>query len=113
LFVEGDGRGPWSRRYYDLVSLYVNSDLGGRANVGEGQLALLKRACTLQIELEAMDGRLSLGQPVDLDLYQRASNSLRRLLESLGLHQGRKAREVNELDNDEALRLYREELNAP
>jgi hypothetical protein len=26
LFVEGDGRSPWSRRYYDLVALHV-SDL--------------------------------------------------------------------------------------
>jgi hypothetical protein len=29
-----------------------------------------------------------------IEVYQRASNSLRRLLETLGLHEGRKAREL-------------------
>jgi hypothetical protein len=110
LFVEGDGRSPWSRRYYDLVSLHV-SDMGGRDNLSEGQLALVKRSSTLQVELEQMEGRLSLGEAVDLDVYQRCSNSLRRLLESLGLHHGRKARDAGTLDNDDVLDVYRRELN--
>jgi hypothetical protein len=109
LFVEGDGRSPWSRRYYDLVAAHV-ADMGGRENLSEGQLALVKRSSTLQVELEQMEGRLSLGEPVDLDVYQRCSNSLRRLLESLGLHQGRKAREVHEID-DEVMRVYEQELH--
>jgi hypothetical protein len=93
LFVDGDARSPWSRRYYDLVSLHV-SDMGGRSNLCEGQLALIKRVSALQVELEQMYGRLSLGQDVDLDVYQRVTNTLRRVLESLGLNTGRKPRDI-------------------
>jgi hypothetical protein len=112
LFVEGSGRSPWSRRFYDCVSLHV-ADMGGRANLGEGQLALIKRASALQCELELMEGKLSLGEPVDLDVFQRCSSSLRRLLESLGLHKGRIPREVNgTLDGgDDVLELYRAHLH--
>jgi hypothetical protein len=84
LFVEGDGRGPWSRRYYDLISLHV-ADLGGRANLSEAQLALIKRASTLEVECEQMEGRLSLGETIDLDVFGRATGNLRRVWDSLGL----------------------------
>jgi hypothetical protein len=104
LFVDGDARSPWSRRYYDLVSLHV-SDMGGRSNLCEGQLALIKRACALQVELEQMDGRLSLGQEVDLDVYQRVTNTLRRVLESLGLNTGRKPRDIT--DESDTAKLNR------
>jgi hypothetical protein len=42
----------------------------------------------LQVELEILETRFALAggaEPGDLDLYQRASGSLRRLLEGLGL----------------------------
>jgi len=39
-----------------------------------------------------MEGRLSKGEDVDLDSYQRAASALRRILESLGLD--RVARDV-------------------
>src|ERR1700746_3526529 len=71
LFVQGDGRSPWSRRYYDLVALHV-SDLGGRAALSEAQLSLCKRVACVEIELESMEGKLSLGQEIDLDIYVRA-----------------------------------------
>jgi hypothetical protein len=98
LFVEGDGRSPWSRRYYDLISLHV-SDLGGRSNLSEAQLALIKRAATLEVELEQMEGRLSLGESVDLDVFGRATGNLRRIWESLGLR--REARDITQ-ETDEA-----------
>ena len=34
LFVEGDGRSPWSRRYRDLIAGHV-SDLGGHDTLSE------------------------------------------------------------------------------
>jgi hypothetical protein len=43
-----------------------------------------------------MEGTLSLGEPVDLDIFTRAASHLRRILESLGL--GIKPREVETLD---------------
>jgi hypothetical protein len=68
------------------------SDLGGRSNLSEAQFALCKRAAGLECELEQMEGRLSLGEAVDLDSYGRAGSHLRRMLESLGLE--RRARDV-------------------
>jgi hypothetical protein len=90
-FIEGDPNSAWARRFHDLVLGHV-SDLGGRSNLSEAQFALCKRAAGLECELEQMEGRLSLGEAVDLDSYGRASSHLRRLLESLGLE--RKARDV-------------------
>jgi hypothetical protein len=97
LFVEGDGRSPWSRRYYDLISLHV-SDLGGRSNLSEAQLALIKRAATLEVELEQMEGKLSLGETIDLDVFGRATGNLRRVWESLGLK--REARDITALTDE-------------
>jgi hypothetical protein len=61
LFVEkGDDRSAWARRYRDLIFAHT-SDLGGAAAVSEAQSALIRRAATLQIELELLEGKLSLG----------------------------------------------------
>jgi hypothetical protein len=64
--------------------------------MSEAQFALAKRAAGLECELEQMEGRMSLGEQVDLDRYGRAASHLRRILESLGLE--RKARDVLTLD---------------
>jgi hypothetical protein len=90
-FIEGDPNSAWARRFHDLVLGHV-SDLGGRLNLSEAQFALCKRAAGLEAELEQMEGRLSLGEDVDLDRYGRAASHLRRILEALGLE--RKARDV-------------------
>jgi hypothetical protein len=60
LFVEGDDRSAWSRRYRDLIFAHT-SDLGGSSAISEAQAALIRRAATLQIELELLEGKLSLG----------------------------------------------------
>jgi len=84
LFVDGDGNSAWSRRYRDLIVGHV-SDLGGRDMLSEAQLSLIKRASTLELELEQAEGRLSKGEQIDLDCYGRAASHLRRILESLGV----------------------------
>jgi hypothetical protein len=109
LHAEADGRSVWSRRYRDLILVHI-SDMGGRSILSEAQIALIKRASTLEVELERMEGRLSEGEPVDLDKYGRAAGNLRRILQTLGLK--RELREINPLEDDECLRIYREELNA-
>jgi hypothetical protein len=91
LFVEGDPNSAWSRRYRDLVRGHI-SDLGGREMLSEAQLSLVKRAAALACELEQMEGRMSLGQQVDIDRFGRAASHLRRILEALGLE--RRARDV-------------------
>jgi hypothetical protein len=91
LFVEGNPNSAWSRRYHDLVVGHV-SDLGGRANLSEAQLSLIRRAASIETELERLDARLSLGEEISLDEYGRAASHLRRLFETLGL--SRRPRDV-------------------
>jgi hypothetical protein len=89
LFVDGDGRSPWARRWRDLVELHAG-DIGQPELLSEAQLSLIRRVATIEIELEAMEGRLSQGHGADLDVYTRASGHLRRLLETLGIERAKR-----------------------
>ena len=56
----------------------------------------------MEIELEALEGKLSRGEPIDLDMFGRLSGHLRRVLETVGIN--RIARTVD--DGGERLRAY-------
>src|SRR5260221_9871833 len=84
VFVEGDGNSRWARRYRDLISAHCQ-DLGGQTVLSEAKISLIKRVSTLELECEQAEGKLSMGEEIDLDLYQRMLNTLRRALEALGL----------------------------
>lgn len=84
LFVDGDGRGAWARRFRDLCALHIE-DLGGSMVLSEAQGSLIRRAATLEVELERQEGQLAKGVEVDLDAYSRAAGHLRRILETLGI----------------------------
>jgi hypothetical protein len=87
LPLPGRGSNRWARRLHDLMALYL-SDMGGVERVSEAERAIVRRACTLVIELERLETRFALdgeASPTALDLYQRVSGQLRRLLESIGL----------------------------
>jgi hypothetical protein len=107
LFVQGTGNSPWARRYRDLIGQHA-ADAGGADLLSEAQLSLIRRAAALECELEQREGELSLGREIDLDAFQRAANSLRRLLESIGLKRVAKTIEnpiVAEFNRKEAIRL--------
>ncbi len=87
----GDGNSPWARRQRDLAELYL-ADLGPSETLSEAEVGLARRAATLACELEGMEGKLSMGDEVDLDLYSRVAGHLRRIHESLGIK--RAARDV-------------------
>jgi hypothetical protein len=95
MFVQGDPNSAWSRRYHDLVVRHVG-DLGGRDLLSEAQLSLIRRATSIECELERLDAMLSTGAEVDLDAYGRASSHLRRIFEVLGLE--RRCRDVTLID---------------
>ena len=89
-----DGRSVWVRRLRDLIGLHL-TDLGGEAAVSEAERSIIRRAATLTVELERMEAAFAVAgeaQPDQLELYQRTANSLRRLLESVGL--GRRPRDI-------------------
>jgi hypothetical protein len=73
-----------ARRYMDVLSAIV-SDLGGEDRLGEAQRQLCRRAVTLSLQCEHWDAAAAVGAHVDWDLYSRTTNTLRRLLESIGL----------------------------
>jgi hypothetical protein len=93
-----DGRSGWSRRMQDVLSLHI-SDLGGEDIVSSAERSIIRRIATISTELEWIEQQFaasSTGPSAEqLDVYLRGSNSLRRLLESIGLK--RVPREVESL----------------
>lgn len=90
-FVLGDGRSPWARRQRDLMA-DLASDAGGAGTLSTAQLSLCRRCSTIMVELEWMEGQMSLGEKVDLDVYGRLSGHLHRMFVTLGID--RKQRDV-------------------
>jgi hypothetical protein len=85
VFVElGDGRSAWARRWSDLILAHAN-DLGGPELLSEAQISIIRRASAMECELEAMEGRMSAGQPVDIGQYGRLTSCLCRMLELVGI----------------------------
>ena len=68
------------------MSLHA-ADLGGADEITESERSLLRRACTLMVELEKREMEFAAGEAdtAELDAYQRTANTLRRLLVTLGL----------------------------
>jgi hypothetical protein len=95
LLPDVDGRSKWVRRLRDLIGLHL-SDVGGEgAAISEAQKSLIRRAATLEVELERLEAEFARrggAEIASLDLYQRTTGNLRRLLESLGLE--RRQRDV-------------------
>ena len=82
-----DQRSPWVRRCKDLITDHI-ADLGGLDNVSAPERSIVRRCAVLTTELERMEALFAAAEaasPEQLDLYQRTANSLRRLLEAVGL----------------------------
>jgi hypothetical protein len=101
LLPSVDGRSEFARRFRDLNGLLV-SDLGGeQASLSEGQKQLVRRVSALAVECERLEGRFAQNGGAELnelETFQRTTNTLRRAIESLGLHRGRIARDVTPPD---------------
>jgi hypothetical protein len=93
--LEGcDHRTARMRRFRDLIGMHV-SDLGGEDACSSAELSIVRRAALLTLELEVLESKFEQddgASPKQLDSYQRAANSLRRLLESLGIK--RRAKDI-------------------
>jgi hypothetical protein len=84
-----DARSITFRRYREILASLI-ADMGGDPTEAQSQIA--RRAASLSIWCEEQDTAAANGTPIDIGAYTTASNSLRRLLESLGLE--RKQRNV-------------------
>jgi hypothetical protein len=96
LFVEADQRGPWARRWRDVLAEII-SDLGGADILSEGQKQLARRCATIAIACEKMEGQAAEGIEIDLDAYGQLTDRLGRALQRLGLK--RQARQVETLSD--------------
>ena len=90
-FVEADQRGPWARRWRDVLGEII-SNLGGAGLLSEGQKQLARRCATIAIACEKMEGEAAQGNEIDLDAYGTLTDRLGRALQRLGLK--RQARDI-------------------
>jgi hypothetical protein len=82
-----DQRSAWVRRAKELIADHL-ADLGGEDNTSTAERSLIRRASVITTELERLEVKFAVAGAAtaeDIDLYLRASNSLRRLLEAVGL----------------------------
>ena len=84
IFVEADQRGPWTRRFKDILACIV-SDLGGADSLSEGQRQIARRATTLSVMCEKLEGEIAQGGDVDLEQYGQMCDRLGRCFNRLGL----------------------------
>jgi hypothetical protein len=95
VFAIGDGRSAWTVRFKRLFASHTES-LGGAANLSTAKLSLIRRVAAIETQLEQLESLMasSVCEMPELDLYNRLSGNLRRLLETLGLE--RQARDVTQ-----------------
>lgn len=90
LHVQAPGDSAWARRFRDVLGEII-SDLGGEG-LSEGQRQLARRAATLCIMCEKLEGEAAAGKDVDLDVFGQMTDRLGRCFNRLGLR--RQARDV-------------------
>jgi hypothetical protein len=104
-----DNRSAWVRRCKEVIASHV-SDLGGVDNCSAAEQSIIRRAAVLTTELEQLEVRFATAGQADagdLEIYQRCANSLRRLLEAVGLQ--RRSRDISPQTLDEIAREIEDE----
>jgi hypothetical protein len=82
------------RRCKDVIAEHL-SDLGGADNTSAAERSIIRRGAVLTTELERLEVKFALAGAADagdLEVYQRCANTLRRLLEAVGMQ--RRPREI-------------------
>jgi hypothetical protein len=99
-----DGRSHVARRYRELAAL-ISRDASPNADLTEAQKQLIRSAAGLIVLRERLDVKAIKGEQVDCGEYCSLSNTLRRVLVTIGLD--RTPCEVNSTyDDDLADRMY-------
>jgi hypothetical protein len=84
LHVVRPGDTAWARRFRDVLAEIIG-DLGGRDVLSEGQRQLARRAATISIACERMEGEATADREIDLEEYGRLTDRLGRCFHRLGL----------------------------
>src|SRR5205823_3008214 len=89
VVVPGDTK--WARRFRDVLDQII-ADLSGPDGLSEGQRQLARRATTIAIACERLEGEAAAGNEIDLEVYGTLTDRLGRCFQRLGLK--RQARNV-------------------
>jgi hypothetical protein len=87
LLPNVDHRTVWVRRFKDTLALRLG-DLGGDDAVSANERSIARRASLLEVELERREMLFAQAGEVsnaDLETYGRTANTLRRLLQAIGM----------------------------
>jgi len=84
LLNDLDARSAPARRFRDIMQDII-SDCGGRDEISEMELHLIRNVAGLVVMRENLDTKILQGEHVDTGVYCRLSNSLNRILSTLGL----------------------------
>ena len=106
LHVVRPGDTAWARRFRDVLAEII-SDLGGADILSEGQRQLARRAATISIACERMEGEAAAGAAINLEEYGRLTDRLGRAFQRLGLE--RRQKDVGELTFGDYWRADQEE----
>jgi hypothetical protein len=93
LHVVPPGDGKWARRFADVLAEII-SDLSGPDGLSEAQRQLARRAATIAIACERLEGEAAAGNEIDLELFGALTDRLGRCLQRLSPSLERRAREV-------------------
>ncbi len=92
LHVKAPGDTAWARRFRDIFKLICDDVTAVNTELSEGQRQLARRAATISIECERLEGLMAAGDgevEVDMALYGTLTDRLGRTLERLGLRRAR------------------------
>src|SRR5262249_32392472 len=84
LPVVQPGDTAWARRFRDVLA-EITSDLGGADLLSEGQRQLARRAATISLACERLEGEAAAGAAIDLETYGKLTDRLGRAFQRLGL----------------------------
>jgi hypothetical protein len=95
LHVVRPGDTAWARRFRDVL-FEIIGDLGGAELLSEGQRQLARRAATIAIMCEKLEGEAAAGREIDIEQYGQLTDRLGRAFQRLGLE--RKSRDITPPD---------------
>lgn len=84
LHVAAPGDGAWARRFRDVLEQII-ADMSGPEGLSEGQRQLARRATTIAIACERLEGEAAAGNAIDLEVYGTLTDRLGRCFQRLGL----------------------------
>jgi hypothetical protein len=93
LHVAAPGDGAWARRFRDVLEQII-ADMSGPEGLSEGQRQLARRAATIAIACERLEGEAAAGHEINLETYGTLTDRLGRCFQRLSPSLERRARDV-------------------